>query len=334
MSSLVQISELPPSFFVNKELSLFEADWLDVLTNTYGYTFQVLYNTEEYIVFTEVRNSSGRKIVSIPFADYTRLNPHKPAAQALIAELVQLYPHHQIKVNGILPEANAPKTALGIPISYSYLHRINLQEDVQQSVSFSRNVRKAQKNHLKFHTSSSYHSLWRFYELHAKLRQQKLKLLTQPASFISALYYTLITTGNAFIAEVYHQEELICSAICIAHRKELYYKFGASSQKHLHLRPNNFLFANLIEYSRNCNFDILDLGLSATDKAPGLPKFKNSMGATQSYIAHYQYTPPDWNPKNERNRKLVQAQVKQVIEANLPIDIRNSYSALLYPQLV
>ena len=75
---------------------------------------------------------------------------------------------------------------------------------------------------------------------------------------------------------------LVAGIIVLLDGDTAYYKFAASNQAALHLRPNNFLIAELISYLEKIGINKLNFGYTgAATKYSGLRKYKLATGARE-----------------------------------------------------
>ena len=89
--------------------------------------------------------------------------------------------------------------------------------------------------------------------------------------------------GFSTIALVRSNAKVIAGVFVFGFSGTLIYKYAASRTETRHLRPNDFLVANLIEYAVANGYRHLDFGTSRLQQT-GLRRFKSKWGATESSV--------------------------------------------------
>ncbi len=341
MIKVYTYQELPLHFQEGKEECLFYcAGWLAVLEKQYGCSIFATTDsvTGEFMFFAFIKCLAGKKLISLPFSDYTRPNlPTVYSLQAHIQALQQAFPDYPITVKFSLPQLDeAELTGLGEPAAKGMLHRVPTRPDVQlekqMAGSFKRGVRRARSRGLEFETSCSRASLEEFYNLFYKLRMDKHGLIPQPFSFFEKIFEEFIEKGSGFIAEVRKEGRLLASAMVLQHQHTLYYKWGCSSQSDLIDRPNNLLFYELLYLTQRDGYQHLDLGLSDLKVNRGLIRFKRSMGGEAADIYTYQFFPEGYPSDAEaRIKAIVNSMARIVVDNRFDRDTTEKFSQTLYP---
>ena len=316
---------------------LFYAEpWLNVLQKTYGFELQMAIDraTEQFVIFTVLDSPAGKKVVSLPFCDYTVIDP--PATGAIVRLMQRLqeqYPAVPILLKTTYGPDHPLDAALGTPVRRAYYHCIDTQTFPTFSSSFKRGVKKARKSGVEITFSSEKSSLATFYELYHQLRGQKFDSIPQPYTFFEHIFDAFVAVGQGFLVEAKKDETVIASIIVLQHRQTLYYKFGCSSLDALDYRPNNLLFDALVRYAVDKQYASINLGLSGTGESyQGLVRFKESMGGKRHHITYFERRPPQYDATDEQKFKTMLTSLTKVI-AKAPLDAQttSALSEHLYP---
>jgi lipid II:glycine glycyltransferase (peptidoglycan interpeptide bridge formation enzyme) len=147
-----------------------------------------------------------------------------------------------------------------------------------------RNVRKAESSYLSFHRRTDQHAVKCFYKLHV-ITRRKLGVPVQPKGFFMQLYMKMIATGLGYVGIVEREDRPIAAAVFLTFNKTTIYKYGASDPKHLHTRPNEFLFYHAIRGAGETGDTHFDFGVTAMDNG-GLRSFKKKWGPTEEHVHH------------------------------------------------
>lgn len=331
---IVDYETIPVEFYQERVRNLFYATpWLRVLANTYGYHFRTAIDraTDQFIIFTVVEHFVGSKVVSLPFSDYTELDPE--AGARLLPAIQEQYPTLPVVLKTTLPEA----PALGEPVRRAYYHRINTQEaglaHQNLSSSFKRGVKKARRDGVSVTLRRDEAAMQTFYAMYHQLRMRKFTSIPQPYAFFQEVFREFMAQDRGFIVQADYQNQAIASIIVLQHLDILYYKFGCSSEAALEVRPNNLIFDTLIRYAEEHRFRGIDLGLSGTGSSyEGLVRFKESMGGVRNDITYFRTLPPGYDGRTEENfRQLLSSLTQVIVDQDLDVATTDQFSKLLYP---
>jgi lipid II:glycine glycyltransferase (peptidoglycan interpeptide bridge formation enzyme) len=218
----------------------------------------------------------------------------------------------------------------------AYVHRIAThhadEAQANQSSSFKRNVRKAEKKDIAIRQKRDIPTLVNFYTLYCELRFGKFGSIPQPFSFFENIFDGLISKKNGFMLEAVFENQVIASIIVLQHKDVLFYKFGASSKDHLELRPNNLLFDALINHAVENEISAIDLGLSgAGESYKGLVRFKESMGGVATDLTYYEIKNGAENTENPEAKKWVQSLTKEIVAMQPEPEETSRLSKHIYP---
>ena len=234
------------------------------------------------IFFVALEDIVGKRLISLPFSDYQMVEMSLDDARRFIEVLKKIYPGYAIhfKWAGNFGEMNDPHIHVR---QHAVYHRISVKSEARmwQEVSgaFRRGVRKAKNHKITLNIGKNKAALKRFYGLFCRHRAHKFKILSPPFLFFEEIYDHFFSTGKGFVLEALEQGHLIAGLLILEYEKGLYYKYGASDLDKLALRPNNFLFWELMKLAGRGNYDYIDLGMSwLTEADKGIVKFKESFG--------------------------------------------------------
>ncbi|WKN45152.1 GNAT family N-acetyltransferase [Tunicatimonas pelagia] len=339
MVEIVPYDALESSFYKSKVNNLFYSSrWLAVLQKTYGYQWFTAWDTssEYFILFTVIDNLTGRKIISLPFSDYTPVNPsNRESLPNIVLALREKYPHHQIVLKTELAADDPVAASLGKPTRHAIYHRIDTSNPSQitQSSSFRRGVRKAKKAEVTTEVRTDEAALSTFYQMYHQLRLEKFNSIPQPYGFFQNIYQTFIEAEHVFVLQASRQQQVIASIIVLRHQATLYYKFGCSASDSLGYRPNNLLFHRLIEIAVEKKCHTIDLGLSGTGPSyEGLRRFKESIGGVQHPITYFTLTPDEYDERTEKESKaLLTALTQTIVNQKLEVEATSELSSVIYP---
>lgn len=339
MVKILPYDALEPSFYESSVSNLFYSNrWLAVLQKTYGYQWFTALDTstDQFILFTESDNLAGKKIISLPFSDYTPINANYRKLLPNVAQALQeKYCRHQIVFKTGLSADDPISSSLGKATRHAVYHQINTSNPshVAQSSSFRRGVRKAQKAEVAAEVSTDEAALHEFYRMYHQLRLEKFSSIPQPYEFFWNIHQIFIKEGKGFILQALRQRQVIASIIVLQHQTTLYYKFGCSDPTSLEYRPNNLLFQRLIEIAMERNCETIDLGLSGTGPSyEGLRRFKESMGGFQYPITYFTLTPEEYDERSGKESKtLLSALTQTIVSQKLDVEATSQLSSIIYP---
>jgi CelD/BcsL family acetyltransferase involved in cellulose biosynthesis len=287
--------------------------WLDLVRRQYRYPVAaacVLDGGGEVVagmpLVAVASRLTGRRLVCVPFSDACGplLAPGAPGgALDLLAGAVT----RERERRGVALEVHEGFPAAGTTVDLFHRHLVPLSDgpDAVEKAFHSRvrrNTRKARKAGVTVARETGREALDAFYALHLQTRR-RLGVPTQPRSFIRGLE-RLFDEGLGFVALARHEGRPVAAAVFLHAGPTLLYKFGASDEAALQLRPNNVLFTDVIRWASEAGFRALDLG--RTDFGhEGLRAFKLSWGADERTLAYtYAGTAPPAPGESARDRIL------------------------------
>jgi lipid II:glycine glycyltransferase (peptidoglycan interpeptide bridge formation enzyme) len=148
-------------------------------------------------------------------------------------------------------------------------------------------IRKAERNGVVVEASSQPEAIATYYTLHCQTRQ-KHGLPPQPFSFFRNLQRHVIAPGGGQVFLARHQDVPLAGAVFLHSGSQVVYKFAASDESGLHLRPNDRLIWEAIQWYGNHGFTTLDFGRTSLANE-GLRRFKLGWGTTETTIGYLKY---------------------------------------------
>jgi CelD/BcsL family acetyltransferase involved in cellulose biosynthesis len=235
---------------------------------------------------------TGRRLVALPFSDLCppllASDASADAAQALGEALDAFQRRRRLP----LEERGTGAVLDGaLPGERFRHHVLRLEPDVAAvdrrfaKAQVRRGVRRARREGLRAVRSTDRPALEAFFRLHVATRR-RLGVPTQPRRFILAFEH-LFARGLGFVLLVSNDERPIAAGVFLTLGDTLLYKYGASDERFLGLRPNNLLFMEAIRWGCEHGMRRLDFGRTHWDHE-SLRAFKLAWGAEEHEL-RYRY---------------------------------------------
>jgi len=335
MFKIVKYSDLiETNIFKNSDL-FSSLPWITVLEKEYNFKFfAVVSNSSKiFIPFAIVNNLKGEKIISLPFSDYVDTNNIK---QKHYLTLVEHLKEQNKDLPIILKTSYDSKYLKYNMIRNAFYHNVDISSynliENNYSSSFRRGIRKAQKEGVTIEMDYSLPSLKTFYKIYSKLRIDKFQSIPQPFSFFRKIHTYFIKQGKGFILNAKYNRKTIASLIALFHCKKIYYKFGASINDYLTLRPNNLLFHELFSFGTNNGYSNVNLGLTGNNPSYlGLLRFKEEMGGVRHPITYYRIDPDNYDSTTEQKiNEILKNLTSNLVNSKLNTEKINQFSKIIY----
>lgn len=291
--------------------------WLLALRECYAFDIKAYACDDGSMVpFCEIDDILGRRLVVLPFSD--ACDPVGPSVDVILRRL---------QSHGLPLQMRVLERRLNMTITKkARWHRLALPA-TDWNPSFVRCVRKAQRAGVEVRPLEN---LQDFADLHVVLRKEKFRLLAQPAKFFAAIHRHFAACDSWHALGAWHKNKLIAATIYLSHGDTMYYKYNASDQQHLMLRPNNLLIWAGVELAVSRGLRTLDLGPSDDDQ-PGLIRFKRATGALELELQFLQWLPPGWEEGNlPQVRAMLQEMTKLLTDPRVPNQVTADAGAALY----
>lgn len=312
--------------------------WARVLQRSYGH--HPLYVAEmngeaprALLPILEVNSPwTGRRGVSLPFSDDCGLLCFDDSdGRRLVDHGVNLgrergwkYFELRGEITGDPPPARW-KTYLG--------HEIDLTVGIDALFNglesrVRRAIRKAEKAGLTTRLLNNLEATQIFYALHCRTRR-KHGVPPQPFFFFQNICDHVLKTGKGFIIAAEYEGRTVAASVFVHHGRSALYKFGASDQSSLSLRPNTLVMWEAIRWYVAHGYTKLSMGRTAPGNA-GLRFFKCGFGATEKPLNYYRY--------DFRQKAFVSGDDEKVGKLNkfltvAPLPILRIMGRTLYPHL-
>ena len=277
--------------------------WLDLITDIYGYLALPLTstNTSErvngYLPLCFIRSPvTGRRLVSLPFADYCPLlAADEASANDLVDQAILLAQEKRAKylelragVNDLLARRS---DLVASDLYVRWLKPLTPDGDaLWRSVdgSVRRAIRKAERLSVHVRMTQDRAEMEHFYRLHLITRSKKLGMPAQPRRYFFALWDTFAPSGGMQLWLAEQQGVAVAGAIVLVSSTTVQLAYNASDERYQHARPVNQLLWMAMRWASTHGYDMFDLGRTARDN-PGLMRFKRHMGATMEPLPYYYY---------------------------------------------
>jgi CelD/BcsL family acetyltransferase involved in cellulose biosynthesis len=309
--------------------------WARVLHDSYNYQPRYLGQIQDGKITTllpvmEINSFlTGRRGVSLPFTDYC--DPIVGDTNEWLNALDCLKDHGEKAKWRYLELRGGADLMAQIPCSSSYYrHTLGLSKDVdalhaQLKASTKRNIKKAVREGVAVARKNSPDALKIFYHLHC-LTRKKHGVPPQPFYFFERLYDHIISRGHGQIVVAEHEGKTIAAAVYLHFGNEAVYKFGASDIRCLHLRPNDLVMWEAIQWYCRNNYSRLCMG--RTDLVDeGLRQYKCGWGAEERALHYLTY---DFAKKAFRPERSRVSGRHNALMRNMPIPVLKAAGYLLY----
>lgn len=282
--------------------------WLDLLKECYGYHpfIMALYDMSGSIyagipIMEVTRPMRGRRWISLPFSDHCIPLTTAPDALDRLRDLFQTLiqkpesPSIEIRWDMLGTESTPTSFVLHtLPLESSFK---NVEHRIHHS--HRRNVRIAQKNAVRIKHGTDQSDLDAFYALHLETRRRQ-GVPVQPTAYFRLLKETLLNKGLGFISLAYCGSQCLAGAVFLHWNRTLTYKYGASTEAGLSLRPNHLLFWDAIQWGCTNGYALLDFGRSDLDN-DGLRVFKSRWGAQETPLRYFSLPVKTRSPDQEHS---------------------------------
>jgi CelD/BcsL family acetyltransferase involved in cellulose biosynthesis len=309
--------------------------WARVLSESYGYKplyFATIDNGKlaGLIPVMEIESFlTGKRGVSLPFTDICHpIADTDDIFQALMERLTQ----HGKSAGWKYIEIKGGSAFLGkaaAPCAEYVTHLLDLGTDenaLQKTFrdSTRRNIRKAYREGLAVTFQHTAEAMAAFYELHCRTRRRH-GLPPQPWRFFEKVYAHVVAAGKGVVLLAAHAGKTVAGAVYFFYRDRALFKFGASDRAFQHLRANNLVMWEAIQWFVRNGFRSLHFGRSETENE-GLLQFKRGWGAQESRVAYYRLSLRENTFSAERNGTRSSYPVFKM----LPIPVLRIAGNLLY----
>lgn len=273
------------------------SSWNRVLQEAYGFsptTFIERHSGDirAILPMMEIRSSlTGNRAASLPFTDECEpLCENDASFSALFQAAVERGLARNWKYLEFRGGAQFFKTAH--PALSFFGHRLKLDPDTtrlfaQFDSSVRRAIRKAEASDLTIEFTRSLDAVREFYHLLSRTRQRH-GVPPQPFRFFAKIHQHVLAPEHGWVVLAKRGKIPVAGAIFFHFGKTALYKFGASNDVHQHLRGNNLVMWQAIQWYASRGFQLLDFGRTSL-RNEGLRRFKLGWSSTEMQINYFKY---------------------------------------------
>jgi CelD/BcsL family acetyltransferase involved in cellulose biosynthesis len=257
--------------------------WIAAVCGTYGFTAQARIAVDAEgapvggVAWVTVDDARGRRLLSLPFSD--RADPPVPdtATWDLLFEDLTAGEAAPFTLR-CLDDSPATSAARLREVGAAAWHGTPLDANLDElrrriAGQSRRNIAAAGRAGVRVDVRDDLDAVRTMHGLHVRLRKNKYGLLAQPQEFFERIWQEFAPEGGCHTLLASVGDEVIAAALFLEWNGVLYYKFGASAQEHLHVRPNDAIYWTGIRLGVERGLGLVDWGLSDLDQ-PGLVGFK------------------------------------------------------------
>lgn len=281
----------------------FQGAWLELLSSLYGYRILHLAALDSraqltgYLPLAVISSVlTGKRIVSLPFADYVPiLAADEDALGDLLDQSVHLaglerarYLELRTGQHPVLerrPELSASR------LYVRYL--LPLTSDVDSVLARVKSrtrgqIRKAMRDGVQVRWGLERRDIRLFYQLHLQTRTRKHGMPTQPLAYFLALWDAFAASGQIRLLLGEYKGNCIAAAILQLAGGTVRPSYVASDQRYLDLNATRMMEWEAIAWACENGYEIWDFGRTARDNE-GLKQYKRSWGTTEDDLTYYYF---------------------------------------------
>jgi len=302
--------------------------WLNVLAETYDFDVraQVLSNGDNVpragIPYIKINDMFSPRTIILPFSDYCDPLVGNMEEWSMVSD--DLVTNDQSISIRCLHNSVPLTDSRFEMVNKAKWHGIKLNKSVDEhfqniNSSSRRAIRKAKREGISIRIADSEKDLRAFYEMHLKVRKNKYRLLAQSYRFLKAIWENFVEKGQGVLMLAEHGQDIIAGVLYLKWKNRMYYKFNASIEDSLNIRPNDLLMWEGIEHGINHGYNFLDLGLSDWDQ-DGLIGYKRKYATDEKTISFLKYLPEGLHSEKEQQMRKVISQLTDLFTDDLVAD--------------
>ncbi|HEY0756467.1 MAG TPA: GNAT family N-acetyltransferase [Ktedonobacteraceae bacterium] len=288
------------------DMLYFDQAWLDLITSLYGYELIQLTTKKSngqitgFLPLCYLQSAiTGRRLVSLPFADYCPLLAEDEAsANALLEQAKQLAQAkrvHYLELRAGKNEVLSKRDDFSAGNLYSrYLIPLDSDPDLVWAhfhKSVRGKIRKAQRLGLQVRVVQCREEMLDYYHLHLLTRSKKHGMPSQPLQFFLRLWDIFAPRNMLRVELAEYEGKVVAGSIMGTYNKTAQFLYGASDERFRHLAANNLLTWESIRWCCQQGYKTLDQGRTSYHN-PGLMTFKLNWGAIEEALPYYYYPAP------------------------------------------
>ncbi len=314
------------------------SNWASVLFESYQFKpvyFSVLDNghLSLLIPLMEVKSLiTGKRGISLPFSDFC--NPivrQENKAKDAISTILEYgkesgWQHVEFRGDSGLFYNETPSQCF-------YEHSLELCKDENKLFetfreSTKRNIRKAEREGVAIEVHNSSASVEQYYRLHCITRKRHGSP-PQPFVFFKKIYEHILSKNLGFVILAYHSDETIAGAVYFHFGEKALFKFGASKQEYLSLRPNDLVMWEAIKWYCQKGFKTFSFGRTDRDHE-GLRNFKSGWGSRENLINYFKH---NFSQNAFIQSKQAMGTIQKTIFQHSPLPLLKLVGSLLYKHI-
>jgi CelD/BcsL family acetyltransferase involved in cellulose biosynthesis len=310
--------------------------WLEALAATYGFriraaTLGTVGAVSDAVLFCEVDDIRGRRIVSLPFSDYADPLVADAAAWRRLVDpiLATGAPARFRCLRNRIPLAD-PRFAHVNAVVWHGADLTPAPGDMWARLAgpARQNIRRAEHAGVSVRVGCSLDDVATFYALHRRLRRAKYRLFAQPFAFFANLHAAFSGQDGILVLLAEIGGRAIAGILFLVHRDGLYYKFNASTD--LAVRPNDLLIWRGMLLGRERGLRRLDFGVSDLDQ-PGLVRFKRKFATEERPVTELRWPGTRANDAAGRQAGAMLGRLTEILTApGVPDEVTQAVGDELY----
>ncbi len=282
----------------HKDRSFFHSsNWAQVLSETYRYKplyFLIVANNilSGLVPLMEVDSRlTGKRGVSLPFTDFCEpIACDESQLQDIFQKMIEYGKNSGWKYIEIRPGSLLSRDTQ--PSSFCIGHVLDLSPGLDQIFtafrdSTKRNIKRARGSDVQITIGNSRQSVEEFYRLNCITRRDH-GLPPQPYYFFEKIYMHVLSKDFGIVVLASHQGKNIAGAVFFHFGDSAVYKYGASDKRYQHLRANNLVIWEALQWYCERGYKTFHFGRTEPQNA-GLLQFKRGWGASEHPINYYKY---------------------------------------------
>lgn len=323
----------------------FNQGWLKVITSLYGYTLIQLTTKNSkghitgYLPLCYLQSAlRGRRLVSLPFADYCPLlADDETSAHDLVDQALRLAKEKHVNYLELRAGLNETLSQRDDLVKGSLYGRCIVPLDPNPDVVWSgfrksvhRNVRKAQRYGVQVKVAQTREDILAYYRLHLLTRAKKHGMPAQPLKFFLRLWETLTPLGMLRVELAEYEGKVVAGAINGTYDQTVQFLYGASDEQYNHLAANSLLTWESLRWSCLNGYQRLDQGRTSYDNT-GLLTYKRTWGGYDEPLPYYYYPAVRGlaaTPESSSTYKLLTRYWRK-----LPLSLAGPLGSMLYRHL-
>jgi CelD/BcsL family acetyltransferase involved in cellulose biosynthesis len=314
--------------------------WIAAVCGTYGFTAESRIAIDAAgtpvggFAWVPVDDPRGRRLLSLPFSD--RADPPVPdtATWDLLFDGLSEHDGGTPFTVRCLDGSPAVGGAGLREAGEAAWHGTPLDTDVDGlhrriSGTSRRNITAANRAGVRVDVRDDLDAVRVMHGLHVRLRKHKYGLLAQPLEFFERIWQEFAPDGRCVTLLASVGDEVAAAALFLEWNGVLYYKFGASLQEHLQVRPNDAIYWTGIRLGLERGLGLVDWGLSDLDQ-PGLVGFKRKWATEERRLLTLRSGVARPQPGQREFGDALGGLTKLLTDASVPDDVTARAGALLY----